>query len=272
MKILITNEHLKKYLHSQEIKLGFIPTMGGLHDGHISLIKKAKDMNIKTIVSIFVNPKQFNNKNDFKKYPRNIVKDIKILRKINPDYLYLPNYNTIYSFKRKESIKINKFSQMLCGRFRDKHFNGVIDVIDRFIRILNPKYIFLGEKDYQQLILIKEYIKNKYKTIVVGSKIIREKNGLALSTRNFLLNKNDKIKASNVYRIIKFYKNKIKDFSKSTIYKKKILSELKKVNITKIDYLEFIDLKSYKKINSKTKKYRIFIAFYLKKIRLIDNI
>ena len=222
MKILLNKKHLIKYIDSKEIKLGFIPTMGGLHRGHISLIQKAKKMKIKTLVSIFVNPKQFNNKNDFKKYPRNLDKDIKILRKINPNFLYLPNYKSIYNFKRNKPLKINKFSKILCGKFRSKHFNGVIDVIDRFIRIIKPKYIFLGEKDYQQLILIKDYIKDKYKTTVINQKTIRERNGLALSTRNYFLNKNDRVKASYVHRILRFYKKRINNFPKLNVLKKNI--------------------------------------------------
>ena len=177
--------------------ISFVPTMGGLHKGHISLIKQSKKFKFKTLVSIFVNPKQFNKKSDFRSYPRNKKKDIKLLKKLKVNYLYIPTYKDIYGFKPKNKIFLDKSSKRLCGKFRKGHFAGVLDVVNRFIEIIKPKYIFLGKKDYQQLYLIKKHIeKRKIKSKIVECKTIRENNGVAFSTRNLSLNKNQMKKCS----------------------------------------------------------------------------
>ena len=158
MKILLNKNDLNEALYGVS-NLGFVPTMGSLHLGHISLIKYSKKKCKKTIVSIFVNPSQFNNKNDYAKYPRNIKKDLLILKKAKVDFVFLPNKNDIYNFKRK--IKINKKDMILCAKYRKGHFEGVIDVMDRFTKMIKPKKIFMGEKDFQQLYLVKNYLKKK---------------------------------------------------------------------------------------------------------------
>ena len=174
MKILLNNNDLNEALYNVS-NLGFVPTMGGLHQGHISLIKRSLKECNKTIVSIFVNPTQFNNKNDFKKYPRNNKKDLKILKKLNIDFIYLPSVKDIYSSKRLSKIKINKKDQILCAKFRKGHFEGVIDVMDRFTTIIKPKKIFMGEKDFQQLYLVKKFFKKNHQSKIVTCKTIRNK-------------------------------------------------------------------------------------------------
>ena len=187
MKIVVSKNKLQKLTHN-EINLGFVPTMGALHEGHISLIRKSISQCNKTVVSIFINKPQFNKKSDFKKYPRLLKKDMRILRKLKVDYLFLPRTKQIYPDGKNRNIKINPFEKRLCGKFRPGHFKAVVDVVDRFIKIIKPKKIFFGEKDMQQLIIINHFIKKNYKKIkVVGCKNIREKNGVACSSRNFLL-------------------------------------------------------------------------------------
>ena len=151
----------KHKLHEENLtdkNISFVPTMGGLHKGHISLIKKSKNFKGKVLVSIFVNPKQFNNKTDFKKYYRNVKGDLKILSKLKVDYVYLPNKKEIFSFNAKNKVFMDKFSKKLCGSFRKGHFEGVLDVVNRFLEIIKPKYIFLGVKDFQQSYLINMHI------------------------------------------------------------------------------------------------------------------
>ena len=133
--------------------LGFVPTMGGLHDGHISLIKNSQKKCKKTIVSIFVNPTQFNSKNDFKKYPRNLNRDINILKKLEVNFLFLPKLDEIYKKKRNKKIKLNKNENILCAFYRKGHFEGVLDIMDRLLNIIKAKYVFMGEKDYPTIIL-----------------------------------------------------------------------------------------------------------------------
>jgi pantoate--beta-alanine ligase len=251
--------------------ISFVPTMGGLHKGHLSLIKKAKSYKCKILVSIFVNPKQFNKKNDYQNYPRDLKSDIKVLKKLKVDYLYLPVNKEIYGFKPLNKVYLNKFSKKLCGKFRNGHFEGVLNVVNRFLEIIRPKYIFLGLKDFQQLTLIKSHIlKNKIKTKIVECKTIREKNGVACSTRNLSLNKKQIKIAANIYKYLFQLKKKIK---KKSIYNFNSLNKnLNSLGASKIDYIQGIDLKNLKKMNKKTKKFNLFIAYYIKNIRLIDNI
>ena len=213
---------------------------------------------------------QFNETNDYKKYPRNIKKDISILRKSKVDYLYLPTTKQIYPSGPNRNIKISSFGKRLCGKSRPGHFKAVVDVIDRFIKIINPNKIFLGEKDMQQLKIIEEFInKNQIKTKVIRCKTIREKNGVACSSRNFLLSKNDFIIASKVYELL--YKRK-----KLLIMKKNILKKVKnkifQFGVKKIDYIELIDINKQTRPFKKNKKYKLFVAYYLGSTRLIDNI
>ena len=182
--------------------LGFVPTMGGIHDGHISLIKNSKKKCKKTIVSIFVNPTQFNNKKDFTTYPRNLTNDIKILKKNKVDFLFIPNVKEIYKEKFK-SIKINRSDKILCAKHRKGHFEGVLNVMNRLLYIIRAKYVFMGEKDYQQLYLIKKYLSKKFNVKIINCKTVRDKNNIALSTRNNLLTKTNYLKLVEINREFK---------------------------------------------------------------------
>ena len=271
MKIFKDKHTLQKEIFKNK-GISFVPTMGGLHRGHISLIKKSKKFKLKTLVSIFVNPKQFNKKSDFRSYPRNIKKDLKQLKKLKINYLYIPTFKDIYGFKPKEKVFLDKFSKKLCGRFRRSHFEGVLNVINRFIEIIKPKYIFLGKKDYQQLYLIKKHIeKRKIKSKIIECKTIRENNGVACSSRNLDLSKSQMKIASNIFYYLRSLKKKIKK-NYSLFKVNKIKKELIKLGANKIDYLENYNTKSFKKIKKSDKEYNLFFAYYIKKTRLIDNI
>ena len=136
--------------------IGFVPTMGALHKGHFSLIKSSKKKCKKTLVSIFVNPSQFNKKNDYKNYPRNLKRDIKILKILKVDYLLIPKINEIYKNKKTMKIKLNKKDKILCVKYRPGHFEGVLAIINQFLINIKAKFMFLGEKDYQQIHLLKK--------------------------------------------------------------------------------------------------------------------
>ena len=271
MKIFKDKQTLQKEI-SKTTGISFVPTMGGLHKGHISLIKQSKKSKLKTLVSIFVNPKQFNKKSDFRSYPRNIKKDLKQLKKLKINYLYIPSYKDIYGFRPKQKVFLDKFSKKLCGKYRKGHFEGVLNVVNRFIEIIKPKYIFLGKKDYQQLYLIKKHIKKrKIKCKIIECKTIRESNGVALSTRNFILNNSQMKVASNIYYYLYYLKKKIKkNYDLFNI--NKIKKDLKDLGVSKIDYLKNYNIKNFKEIKKQDKKFNIFIAYYIRDIRLIDNI
>jgi len=271
MKIFKDKHRLKKeILYSKGIS--FIPTMGNLHKGHISLIRKSKKFNLKILVSIYVNPKQFNNKHDFKSYPRKTKKDMKLLRKLKIDYLYMPSFKDIFGFKTQNKIYLDESSKKLCGKFRIGHFEGVLNVINRFLEIIKPKYLFLGKKDYQQLFLIKKHIKKrKINTQIIECNTLRDKNGVACSSRNSNLNTKQLKIASKIYKLNFAAKIKLKKRFHFSILDK-LKEDINKVGIKKLDYIEIYDNKKFKKANTSSQNFNIFIAYYLGKVRLIDNI
>ena len=249
----------------------FIPTMGALHDGHKYLIQKAKRKKGRVLVSIYINPKQFNSKVDYLNYPKNIKNDLKFLKKLKVDFIYLPNFKDIFSFKTINKIYLNKFHTKLCGKYRKNHFLGVVDVVNRFLEIIKPKYMLLGKKDFQQLYLINEHIKkNKIKTEIIPCKTIREKNGIACSSRNKNLKKKDFYIASKVYHFLKEEKKKLLKNKNYKFQIKKMLKIIKEIGVNKIDYIDKINTQNPNK-KPIAKKFNIFIAYYINKIRLIDN-
>ena len=269
MKIIYTKKQLVNFVLKQK-NLGFVPTMGAIHVGHASLIKKSIKQSDKTIVTIFINKPQFNRKNDFLKYPRMLNKDISILAKLKVNYLYLPSKNQIYPDGPNNNIKISAFEKKLCGKHRPGHFKAVVDVIDRFIKIIKPAKIYLGEKDMQQLKIIEHFVKKNYSNIkVVGCKTIREKNGIACSSRNFLLSLNEKKIASKIY---KYLENRKQKLIKNKINLKMIEKKVYKLGAKKIDYIQMLDINKIIKPHKRNRKFRIFVAYYLRTTRLIDNI
>ncbi len=271
MKILSDNNTLFKSLRPFN-DLGFVPTMGGIHKGHLSLINKSNKFCNKTIVSIFVNPKQFNNKEDFKSYPRNLKKDLKILKKNKKvDFVYLPKFKDIYKDKKKSKIKLHKKDKILCAKFRKDHFEGVLDVMNKLTKFVNPRKIFMGEKDFQQLYLVKKLLERKYKTKVISCKTIRDKNNIALSSRNVLLDKSQLKIAENIFKNMSKIKKDIKNQKNILYFLKFKKIELKNNYKIKIDYLELRNKKNLK-LSKTINDSRLFIAYHLNNVRLIDNL
>ena len=268
MKIFKSFNVLNKEINFNE-NIGFVPTMGSLHDGHLSLIKIAKKKSKKVLVSIFINPSQFNDKKDFNKYPRNLNKDISKLKKLKIDYLFLPNNQEIYKKGIKKKLMISKNDRILCAKHRIGHFEGVLAVINQLLSTIKAEHLFLGNKDYQQIYLIKKFIKNKFKTKVISCNTIRNNNSLAYSSRNLLLSKNDLYKAAMAINKVKLFYSQIKkniENSKNINILKKQISSFD----IKVQYLEIRNkFNLSKKYNKKNLK--IFIAFYINKVRLIDN-
>ena len=249
--------------------VGFVPTMGALHKGHISLIKASQKKCQKTLVSIFVNPSQFNKKNDFKIYPRNINKDLKILKKMNVDYVLIPSVKDIYKNKKQMKINISKKDKILCAKYRPGHFEGVLGVVFQYLSKIKVKHMFLGEKDYQQIYIIKKYLLKKFKTKIISCKTIRYKNTFPYSSRNKLLLTSDLKNCIKISKILKkFYFAIKKDFSK--IKKINEIYNLFFNNNMKIEYLEIRNKHNLSKKFNKN-NFKIFIAYYLNKTRLIDN-
>ena len=277
MKIITKLTDLNKAINKEK-DLGFVPTMGSLHKGHKSLIKVSRKLTQKTLVSIFINPSQFNNKDDFESYPRNLTEDLELLKKLKVDIIYLPSINQIYKSKNFPKIILKKSQKILCAKFRKGHFEGVLDVLSRFIKLISPKMMFMGEKDYQQFFLVRDYISKKYGTIVYPCKTIRSTNGVAISSRNKLLEKKDLKTSGLIAR--KLMKLKRSIYKKNGIdsinikKSKKLIKETKKSLIKKysikVEYIEFRNLINLN-TNLYKKPFKLFVSYYLNNVRMIDN-
>ena len=277
MKLIKHITDLNKAIN-QENELGFVPTMGSLHKGHEFLINVSKKTCKKTLVSIFVNPTQFNSKDDYRNYPRNLNKDLKKLKRLKVDFVFTPTVNQIYKEKKITKFVLKKSQNILCAKFRRGHFEGVLNVLNRFIKMISPKILFMGEKDYQQFYLVRDYISKKYKTRVFPCKTIRNLNGMALSSRNRLLDKSN-LKASGLVANELFklkrslYKkngvDSINQTKMNLLIKKSKKNLIKKFNI-KIEYLECRNLLNLS-TNLNKKPFKLFISYYINSVRLIDN-
>ena len=270
MKLIKQITDLNKAINKEK-GLGFVPTMGSLHKGHEALIETSKKKCKKTLVTIFVNPIQFNNTKDFKTYPRNLNKDLKILKKLKVDFVYLPTINQIFSDKKLPKILIKRSQKIMCAKFRKGHFEGVIDVLNRFVRLISPKSIFMGEKDFQQFFLVKNFLEKNYDTKVHICKTIRDSNMIALSSRNDLLDKTNLNILGLITKKLFYLKktiNKDKRNSKKLIHAvKENLVKKYKVKIDYIDCRNTVNLST----NIQTKSFKLFVAYHLNNVRLIDN-
>ena len=252
-------------------ELGFVPTMGNLHKGHESLIKISKKKCKKTMVSIFINPTQFNNKKDYKAYPRTLKKDLRVLKLLKVDYVYLPTVSQIFKGIKKSKISLKKSEKILCAKFRKDHFEGVLDILNRFVKLIAPKIIFMGEKDFQQFFLVKKFIEKKYKSQVLLSKTIRNYNKVALSSRNNLLNQSNlKLAGLITNKLFNLKRSINKNKGRSNKLIKKLKNELIQKFGIKIEYLECRNLSDLS-TNLYNKPFKLFVAYYLDKVRLIDN-
>jgi len=277
MKLIRQISDLNKAVNNHK-ELGFVPTMGCLHKGHELLIKISKKFCKKTLVSIFVNPKQFNNKDDFRNYPRSLNKDIKTLSRLKVDLVYIPSARQIYKDKESPKIFLKKTQKILCAKFREGHFEGVLDVLNRFVKLISPKMMFMGEKDYQQYFLVHDFISKKYATKVYPCETVRHPNGTALSSRNKLLNKVALKTSGQIANTLIRLKRTIYKKNKQTAINSKKTKEL--VQKTKIDLIkkfnikiEYMECRNLINLTTNLQKgpFKLFIAYYLNNVRLIDN-
>jgi pantoate--beta-alanine ligase len=251
-------------------QITFIPTMGNLHNGHLSLFERASKLNNPIFSSIFINPLQFNNKSDFTNYPKTLEKDISLLESQNCECLFLPDESILDNI---EQIKAPDKANFLCGANRPGHFDGVLTIVNKLFDIMRPSDAVFGLKDYQQYLLIKDYVNSRNLPInVVGSKTIRDKNGLAMSSRNNLLTINELIKASEIYKSLLFVKNNTKNLSKHFL--DEVSRDLNKKGF-KVDYLTVINSITLQEcLNQRMEEGRLIVAIAAKigSVRLIDNI
>ncbi|TJY38115.1 pantoate--beta-alanine ligase [Pontimicrobium aquaticum] len=280
MQVANTKEHIKETildLRKKDLSIGFVPTMGALHKGHLSLINKALKENDVIFVSIFVNPTQFDNKNDLKNYPRTLERDVALLKTVSESkiFVYAPTVQDIYG-KNPKAIKFSfdGLEHEMEGEFRDGHFDGVGTIVKRLFEIIKPDKAYFGEKDFQQLQIIRKLVeKHKLPVKIVGCKIHREASGLAMSSRNERLLENHRKEASFIFKTLKEAKKKFgtKSATKVTEW---VTKQFKKNKLLTLEYFIIADIETLKPVKrkSQSKKYRAFIAVYAGEIRLIDNI
>jgi pantoate--beta-alanine ligase len=268
MKIITNPYELQKELKNKEV--GFVPTMGALHEGHLSLIKKARDENKIVVVSIFVNPTQFLPGEDLDKYPKKFEADSKICELAKVDYLFAPNINDMYN-DDEVLIKAPKIrGYILEGHFRPGHFDGVLQIVLKLFNITKPTRAYFGKKDAQQLVLIKQMVNDLFLDVeIVEVETLREKNGLAMSSRNVYLSEDEKQKALSISKALKFG-------AKMSVNEKdckKIKKEMENIlNIDKVQYIAFVDRDFNVITKIQPKNSIILIAGFVGSTRLIDNV
>jgi pantoate--beta-alanine ligase len=261
-------------IRQKKASIGFVPTMGALHIGHLSLIEKAKLENDFVICSIFVNPIQFNNKEDYEKYPRLEEFDINMLNEKKCDLLFLPSEKEIYPKPSTIIFNFGNLDKVMEGKFREGHFQGVAKVVSRFFEIINPDRAYFGEKDFQQLTIIRELTKQFFPTInVISCPIVREPDGLALSSRNMRLTMEERKMAPFIYKTLKKAKEKVPQTSVLEL-KKWVENEINSQALMKLEYFEISSIQTLQPIDEfeNKKKYIACIAVFIGKVRLIDNI
>ena len=289
MKICKTISELIAWRNESEThNIGFVPTMGALHQGHLSLVEESKNICQKTVVSVFVNELQFSPQEDFNQYPRTIEADLDALKTLKVDVVFLPSKKEMYNEPFSVVVNELKISQKLEGASRPGFFTGVTTIVSKLFNLVRPSHAFFGQKDVQQLVIIQRLVKDlNYAIKIVGCKTVRENNGLAMSSRNQYLNSNEKDCASIIYKSLQLGEKMVKNnFKYSAIIKamKEVLQE-ETIEEIEIDYLSIAKIESFDELSdddelgcvgfgdiNMTSQVVISCAVYLNKIRLIDNI
>ena len=275
MIIFKNSKDLKKYFENIHDSVGFVPTMGALHAGHLSLLKKCREVCKISVCSIFVNPTQFNNPDDFKKYPKTIEKDVLLLEENRCDILFLPDENEIYPDEqsRKKHFDLGYLETILEGKFRPGHFQGVCLVVEKLLHIVDPDFLFLGQKDFQQCMVIKRLIELMNKNIkLVICPILREDNGLAMSSRNLRLNSSERETASELHHTLLSIKQDLTSDNFLAL-KNKAIQHLQKIGF-KVEYLDLAKEQSLELVShfKEGDHLVLLIAAFLGDVRLIDNL
>ncbi|HCE55214.1 MAG: pantoate--beta-alanine ligase [Lutibacter sp.] len=255
--------------------IGFVPTMGALHEGHLSLVEMAKKENDIVVVSIFVNPTQFDNADDLINYPKTIEKDLSLLKSFNCDIVFTPTPEEIYANNiQSKSFDFDGLEFQMEGKFRAGHFNGVGTIVERLFEIVKPHKAYFGEKDYQQIQIIRKMVEKKNLPVqIISCPIHREKDGLAMSSRNARLTEAQRKAAPFIYETLKKAKIQFGTKNASEVLKW-VENEFRNHPLLNLEYVEIADEDTLLPIETKnlTKKYRAFIAVFAGKVRLIDNI
>ncbi|MDC9714752.1 MAG: pantoate--beta-alanine ligase [Gammaproteobacteria bacterium] len=264
MKIINDIDTMKKWRNKGK-KIAFVPTMGGLHQGHLLLVELAKENADRVVVSIFVNPTQFGEGEDFTDYPRTVEADLALLQVQGVDCVFMPSVEAIYPNGMALDVKVGEIGGILCGKTRPHFFNGVVQVVERLLEIVRPDVAVFGQKDYQQLHIIRQFTLagSDPEIEIIAGKIMREKDGLAMSTRNQYLSVDERNIAPQLYKTLH-------QLHQGELDRKSASRQLQ--HYFKLDYLEMLDANTLKQITDNTSKIAILCAVFLGSTRLIDNI
>lgn len=272
-RILPMKEASKKARSDGKI-LGFVPTMGALHDGHLSLVREARKMSDVVIVSVFVNPTQFAPGEDLDKYPRDATRDAELLSNENVDYIFFAKAEEMYTPNFHTYVKVRELSDRLCGQTRPTHFEGVITVVMKLFHIVDPHFAFFGQKDAQQLVIIRRMVRDMNMDVeIVRCPIVREPDGLAMSSRNAFLSPEERVAAPVLYRSLEHALARIEEGERKA---KTIVKEIRQIieaeTLARIDYVAATDLIELKDVKNLKGKCLIAVAAYFGNTRLIDNL
>ncbi len=271
---ILQMKELSRKARSEGKVIGFVPTMGFLHDGHLSLVREARKMADIVVVSIFVNPAQFGPSEDFEKYPRDVTRDAELLASEKVDYMFLPKTEEIYPANYSTYVKVRDLSAKMCGVSRPVHFEGVTTVVLKLFHIVDPHFAFFGQKDAQQLIIIRRMVADLNMDVeIVRLPIAREADGLAISSRNVYLSEEERKASPVLYRALEHVKKRIEEGERKP---KPLIKEMREIiesePLAKIDYISITDMVELKEPKTLKGKILIALAVNFGTTRLIDNI
>ncbi len=255
--------------------IGFVPTMGYFHEGHLSLMRKAREENDIVVVSIFVNPLQFGPNEDYERYPRDEERDLKLAGEVGVDYVFMPTVEELYPDDFSTYVEVEKLTEGLCGRCRPGHFRGVTTVVAKLFNIVQPNRAYFGKKDYQQLKVIQRMVRDlNFPIEIVPCPTVREPDGLAMSSRNKYLSPDERKSALSLYKSLKLAEELIKSGERNP---EKVKKEMEKLilnhpHVTKIDYIEIVDPEDLEPVKEISSDVLVALAAWVGKARLIDNL
>ena len=254
-------------------EVGFVPTMGYLHEGHLSLIRRARSENDVVVVSIFVNPTQFGPNEDFDRYPRDLRRDEELCKREGVDFIFYPSVEEMYPEGFSTFVEVEKLTENLCGKSRPGHFRGVATVVIKLLNIVHPTRAYFGEKDFQQLQVIKRLVRDLNIPVeIVGCPIVREEDGLAMSSRNVYLNKEERKSALSLYQGLRLAKELFERGERNpSVIRKTVEEFILSHPKTKIDYVEIVSPEDLKPVKEVKEGDVIALAVFVGKTRLIDN-
>jgi pantoate--beta-alanine ligase len=273
MKIIKNIAEIKKLRSTLSGTIGFIPTMGFLHEGHLSLVQRSQEENSLTIVSIFVNPKQFGPNDDFQKYPRDTQRDLALLEKTSVDIVFLPILEEFYPKDYETSVSLEKIPQKLEGAVRPGHFTGVATVLTKFFNLIQPTHAYFGQKDAQQVVVVKKMVKDlNFSSKIIVGETLREKDGLAMSSRNVFLNPSERKEATVLYNSLCLAKVMFEKKETNSTKIKHSMEQLIQKTSGKIDYISIADPESLEELATIKAGTLISLAVRFGTTRLIDNV